>query len=188
MGCAWGQGITLGSRGWGRPSLQKGSSVLGRYLLGVGSPAPVFQCSVSTRADRVTDAAGCHHPWTAGCGVIPLPAAPTMPAGEQPACSGLWGELCLSLLHERCPRFCWRQRGGEGKKEKRAMKCPRKVPPAPDFCALTGTASTVPVSEVSILSQRGSLWICHPIPKPVLRGQRSLSSVFGTAWAQDLCA
>lgn len=123
----------------GRPTLPgqtpEGELCFGEVSFGGGQPSPGVSV-LGVHSSGVIDR----------CCRLPAPmdsrmwghspaCSPHSARGEQPACSGLWGELCLSLLHKRCPRFCWRQRGGEGndwKKEKRAMKCPRKVPPALD--------------------------------------------------------
>lgn len=143
------------------------------------------QCPLNAPSDRGASGAAWQHRgwWQAGCGVIAVPAAPTGPPGEHPALRELWGGLCLSLLHRRCPRFCWRQRGGEGLEK--AMKSPWKVPPGRTLLCSDrhNPHPPVPLSPVSFPSPGGSPCpgSAHPLPTPVLGGQQSLSSVFGAA-------
>lgn len=137
----------------GRP--QKACSALGGMPhVGqplAGSPALVFRCSVSTQGGRVT--------------VMPQDATDSRMRGHSCACSphnanrgatsplgALGRAVCLSLWHKRCPRLCWRQRGGEGLEEgEESREVPLESPSCPGLlCALTGTTSALPAAKVPV--------------------------------------
>lgn len=113
---------------------QKACSVLGG-MPHVGQPSPsVSVLRVHSSGPRDSDVSGCQDTRAAGCGVIPVPAAPTVPAGgsTQPSRAP-----CLSLLHKRCPRFCCRQRGGEGLEEgEESHEVPLESPSCPGLSVL----------------------------------------------------
>lgn len=122
MGSSGGSGSPAGAprcpRGWRAPHAAPRSCAVPRVGQPLaGSPAPVV---------------------VAGRGVIPVPAAPTVPTGEQPALWELRGELCPCCT-QALSQLLLEAEGGQGKdwkKEKRAVKSLWKVPPVPDSSVL----------------------------------------------------